>query len=107
MWHERVCQSEHRDERDDVEAAVDDDGGHGRRTGFPSAARKPFRPQDVASTPREDIVDGHCAHDPLDKADERYPWSNCNDTPPIGLNEIDDCHDANGEHQDSDIGASE
>ena len=107
MGHERVCQSEHRDERDDVEAAVDDDGGDGRRTGFPCAARKPFRPQDVSRTPGEHIVDRHCAHDPLGKADERYPGSNRNDAPPIGLNEVDDCHEGNGEHQGSDVRTSE
>jgi hypothetical protein len=107
MWYERVCQSEHRDERDDVEAAVDDDGGDGRRTGFPCTTRKPFRAQDVARTPWEDIVEGHCAHDPLGKTDKRYPRSNRNDAPPIGLNEVDDCHDGNGEQQGSDTGTSE
>ena len=107
MRHERVCQSEHRDERDDVQAAVDDDGGDGRRTGFPCAAREPFRPQDVAGAPGEDIVDGHCAHDPLGKAAERYPRRGRDNAPPIRLNEVDDCHNGNREHQGSDIGTSE
>ena len=90
VGHERQAQEQERDEREDVEGAVEHDGGEATspRVGAP---RHPPGAQQVADATGEHVVDRHARDDHLDEAALAEPG--VGDPPPAGrLHPVDDAH---------------